>query len=67
MKVIDKLRALKPSTKTRGYLYRVGTAAGVILVAKGAISEGDFQMYEALAVALLGLASANTPVRGEVD
>lgn len=51
--------------KVRGYIYRVAFAAGAVLVAKGVITEGDFRAYEALAVALLGLASVNTSVKND--
>ena len=49
--------------KVRGYIYRVACAVGLVLVAKGAITEGDFRLYETVAVALLGLASVNTSVK----
>lgn len=49
--------------KVRGYIYRVAFAAGLVLVAKGVITEGDLLVYEALATALLGLASVNTTVK----
>lgn len=49
--------------KVRGYLYRVAVAVGVVLVSKEFITEGDFLVYEGVATALLGLASANTKVR----
>ena len=52
-----------PSERVRGYLYRVLTAVGLVLVAKGLITEQELQMYDALATVLLGLASANTSVK----
>lgn len=51
--------------KVRGYIYRVLFAAGLVLVAKGVITEGDLQVYDLLATAVLGLASANTSVKGQ--
>lgn len=50
-----------PTQKQRAYLYRVLVAVGLVLVAKNVITEGDFQVYDAVATAVLGLAAVNTP------
>lgn len=63
MKLLDKLKALKPSQKVRGISYRVLFAVGGVLVAEGVISEGELQLFDLVATVLLGVASANTPVR----
>lgn len=52
-----------PTQAQRAYLYRVLVAVGLVLVAKGVITESDFQAYEAVAVAALGLAALNTPTK----
>lgn len=55
-----------PSLKdeaVRGYIYRVLCAIGLVLVAKGVITDGDFQVYLAVVTAALGLASVNTSVK----
>ena len=49
--------------KVRGYLYRLAFSVGVVLVAKDVITEGDLLVYEAVATALLGLASVNTSIK----
>ena len=51
------------SEKTRGYIYRVLTGVGLVLVAHGVITEGELAVYDTLATAVLGLASANTTVK----
>ena len=58
-----KLLKFLKEEAVRGYLYRVACAAGAVLVAKDVITAGDFQVYLALATALLGLASVNTSVK----
>lgn len=59
-----KLPKLKmPSQKTRGYLYRVFTVVGLVLVAKGLVTESELHLYDLLVTAVLGVASANTPVK----
>lgn len=58
----NPLSALKDQA-VRGYIYRVLCGVGVVLVAKDVITAGDFQVYEALATAVLGLASVNTSVK----
>ena len=63
MKLLDKLKALMPSQKVRGLLYRALFAVGGVLVAEGVITEGELQLFDLVATALLGVASANTPVR----
>lgn len=49
--------------KVRGYLYRLAFAVGLVLVSREVITEGELLVYEGVATALLGLASANTSVR----
>lgn len=63
MKLLDKLKALMPSQKVRGLLYRVLFAVGGVLVAEGVITDGELQLFDLVATVLLGVASANTPVR----
>ncbi len=65
MKLLDKLKALAPSQKVRGVLYRVLFAVGGVLVAEGVISQGELQVFDLVATLVLGLASANTPVRSK--
>lgn len=56
------MRYLKDQT-VRGYIYRVLCAAGAVLVAKGVITDGDLQVYDLLATAVLGLASVHTSTK----
>lgn len=56
------LKVLKDQA-VRGYIYRVLCAVGAVLVVKGVISGGEFQVYDALATAVLGLAAVNTSVK----
>lgn len=63
MKLLGKLKALMPSQRVRGLLYRGLFAVGGVLVAEGVITEGELQLFDLVATVLLGVASANTPVR----
>ena len=67
MKFLARLKALMPSQKVRGVLYRVLFAVGGVLVAEGVITEGELQLFDLLATVLLGVASANTPVRAPAE
>lgn len=58
-----KLLKFLQDEKVRGYLYRLAFSVGLVLVAKEVITEGDLLVYEGVATALLGLASANTSVK----
>lgn len=47
--------------RTRGYLYRVFTAAGVVAVGYGVISSSELALWAGLVATVFALPAANTP------
>jgi len=59
------MKITKPSQATRGYLYRVLTAAVPIATVYGIVQDSTAALWLALGAAVLGTgtAAANTPTR----
>ena len=53
--------------KTRRWLYRIGIAAGALLVAYGIVDENVIGMWGVLFAAILGLADVNAGDAGAED